>query len=65
MNELYEFASRVNTLVLFYLIIGLSVNGIFYIIKKLVKFIVKKIKSFRLKRKQKKQLEETDNKTEE
>nr|DAS75808.1 MAG TPA: Protein of unknown function (DUF1180) [Caudoviricetes sp.] len=54
MNELYEFASRVNTLVLFYLIIGLSINGIFYIIKKLVKFIVKKVKSFRLKRKQKK-----------
>lgn len=46
MNELYEFASRVNTLVLFYLIIGLSVNGIFYIIKKLVKFIVKKDKVF-------------------
>lgn len=65
MNELYEFASKVNTLVLFYLIIGLSINGIFYIIKKLVKFIVKKIKSFRLKRKQKNQLEETDNKTEE
>lgn len=65
MNELYEFASRVNTLVLFYLIIGLSINGIFYIIKKLVKFIVKNIKSFRLKRKQKNQLEETDNITEE
>ncbi len=54
MNELYEFTSRVNTLVLFYLIIGLSINGIFYIIKKLIKFIVKKVKSFRLKRKQKK-----------
>ncbi len=65
MNELYEFASKVNTLVLFYLIIGLSINGTFYIIKKLVKFIVKKIKSFRIKRKQKNQLEETDNKTEE
>lgn len=65
MNELYEFASKVNTLVLFYLIIGLSINGIVYIIKKVVKFIVKKIKNYKLKRKQKKQIEETEGKTKE
>lgn len=48
--ELYEFATKVNTMVIFYLIIGLCL----VVISDVLDFILKEGKAFLKKRKQKK-----------
>lgn len=54
MNELYEFMKQVDVIVLFCLIYGLAINGIVWTVCEIISFIVKKVKAFRKKRKQKK-----------
>lgn len=66
MNQLYEIATKVNTLFSFYVIIGLFINGLVFMIKELVTLIVKKVKAFMEKRKHDKgKLEQTKETTEE
>lgn len=54
MNELYEFMKQVDVIVLFCLIYGLAINGIVWMVSEVICFIVKKVKAYREKRKQKK-----------
>ena len=66
MNQLYEIATKVNTLFSFYVIIGLFINVLVFMIKELVTLIVKKVQAFMEKRKHDKgELEQTKETTEE
>lgn len=60
MNELYEFMKQVDVIVLFCLIYGLAINGIVWTVCEVSRFIVKKVKAFREKRKQKKAVQNED-----
>ena len=60
MNELYEFMKQVDVIVLFCLIYGLAINGIVWTVCEVSRFIVKKVKAFREKRKQKKAAQNED-----
>ena len=60
MNELYEFMKQVDVIVLFCLIYGLAINGIVWTVSEIISFIVKKVKAFREKRKQKKAAQNED-----
>lgn len=60
MNELYEFMKQVDVIVLFCLIYGLAINGIVWTVCEVINFIVKKLKAFREKRKQKKAVQNED-----
>lgn len=60
MNELYEFMKQVDVIVLFCLIYGLAINGIVWAVFEFIRFIVKKVKAFREKRKQKKAAQKDD-----
>ena len=60
MNELYEFMKQVDVIVLFCLIYGLAINGIVWAVCEIISFIVKKVKAFREKRKQKKAAQNED-----
>ena len=60
MNELYEFMKQVDVIVLFCLIYGLAINGIVWTVCEIISFIVKKVKTFREKRKQKKATQNED-----
>ena len=53
MNELYEFMKQVDVIVLFCLIYGLAINGIVWAVCEFISFVVKKIKGFIVKRKEK------------
>lgn len=60
MNELYEFMKQVDVIVIFCLIYGLAINGIVWTVCEIISFIVKKVKSFREKRMQKKAAQNED-----
>lgn len=60
MNELYEFMKQVDVIVLFCLIYGLAINGIVWTVCEIISFIVKKVKAFHEKRKQKKAAQNED-----
>lgn len=60
MNELYEFMKQVDVIVLFCLIYGLAINDIVWTVYEIISFIVKKVKAFREKRKQKKAAQNED-----
>lgn len=60
MNELYEFMKQVDVIVLFCLIYGLAINGIVWTVCEIISFIVKKVKTFRENRKQKKAAQNED-----
>ena len=60
MNELYEFMKQADVIVLFCLIYGLAINGIVWTVCEVIRFIVKKVKAFREKRKQKKAAQNED-----
>ena len=60
MNELYEFMKQVDVFVIFFLIYGLAINGIVWMVCEIISFIVKKVKAFREKRKQKKAAQNED-----
>ena len=54
MNELYEFMKQIDVIVLFGLIYGLAIGGIVWTVCEIISFIVKMVKTFCEKRKQKK-----------
>lgn len=60
MNESYEFMKQVDVIVLFFLIYGFAINGIVWCVMEVIRFIVKKLKSFCKKRKQKKVAQDED-----
>ena len=60
MNELYEFMKQVDVIVIFCLIYGLAINGIVWAVCEFISFVVKKVKAFREKRKQKKAAQNED-----
>lgn len=60
MNELYEFMKLVDVFVIFFLIYGFAINGIVWCVMEVIRFIVKKVKAFREKRKQKKAAQNED-----
>lgn len=60
MNELYEFMKQVDVIVLFCLIYGLAINGIVWTVCEVIRFIVKKVKAFITKRKEKKATQKDD-----
>ena len=53
MNELYEFMKQVDVIVIFCIIYGLAINGIVWTVCEVIGFVVKKIKGFIAKRKEK------------
>ena len=60
MNELYEFMKQVDVIVLFCLIYGLAINGIVWTVCEFFSFVVKKVKGFISKRKEKKDAQKDD-----
>lgn len=60
MNELYEFMKQVDVIVLFCLIYGLAINGIVWAVCEIFSFVVKKVKGFIAKRKEKKAAHKDD-----
>lgn len=60
MNELYEFMKQVDVIVLFCLIYGLAINGIVWVVCEFISFVVKKVKGFISKRKEKKAAQKDD-----
>ena len=60
MNELYEFMKQVDVIVLFCLIFGLAIIGIVWAVCEFFSFVVKKVKCFIAKRKEKKAAHEDD-----
>ena len=60
MNELYEFMKQVDVIVLFCLIYGLAINGIVWAVCEIFSFVVKKVKGFIAKRKEKKATHKDD-----
>ncbi len=60
MNELYEFMKQVDVIVLFCLIYGLAINGIVWAVCEFIRFVVKKVKAFITKRKEKKAAQNED-----
>ena len=60
MNELYEFMKQVDVIVLFCLIYGLAINGIVWAVCEFVRVVVKKVKAFIAKRKEKKAAQKDD-----
>ena len=60
MNELYEFMKQVDVIVLFCLIYGLAINGIVWAVCGIFSFVVKKVKGFISKRKEKRAAHEDD-----
>ena len=54
MNEVYEFMKQVDVIVLFCLIYGLAINGIVWAVCEFFSFVVKMVKGFIAKRKDKK-----------
>jgi hypothetical protein len=51
---------QVDVIVLFCLIYGLAINGIVWTVCEVIRFVVKKVKAFREKRKQKKAAQKDD-----
>lgn len=60
MNEVYEFMKQVDVIVLFCLIYGLAINGIGWAVCEFFSFVVKKVKCFIAKRKEKKAVQKDD-----
>ena len=60
MNELYEFMKQVDVIVIFCLIYGLAINGIVWAVCEFIRFVVKKVKDFITKRKEKKAAQKDD-----
>lgn len=60
MNELYEFMKQVDVIVLFCLIYGLAINGVVWAVCEFISFVVKKVKGFIAKRKEKKATQNED-----
>lgn len=60
MNEVYEFMKQVDVIVLFYLICGLTINGIVWVVCEFFSFVLKKVKGFIAKRKVKKAAQKDD-----
>lgn len=60
MNELYEFMKQVDVIVLFNLIYDLAINGIAWAVCEVVRFVVKKVRGFIAKRKEKKVAQKDD-----
>ena len=60
MNEVYEFMKQVDVIVLFCLIYGLAINGIVWAVCEFFSFVVKKVKAFITKRKEKKVVQKDD-----
>ena len=60
MNGLYEFMKQVDVIVLFCLIYGIAINGIVWAVCEFISFVVKKVKSFITKRKEKKSAQKDD-----
>lgn len=60
MNELYEFMKQVDVIVLFCLIYGLAINGIVWAVCEFFRFVVKKVKAFIIKHKEKKAVQKDD-----
>ena len=60
MNEVYEFMKQVDVIVLFCLIYGLAINGIVWAVYEFFSFVVKMVKGFIAKRKDKKAAQKDD-----
>lgn len=60
MNELYEFMKQVDVIVLFCLVYGFAINGIVWAVCEFISFVVKKVKGFIAKRKEKKAAQKDD-----
>lgn len=60
MNELYEFMKQVDVIVIFCLIYGLAINGIVWAVCEFIRFVVKKVKDFITKRKEKRAAQKDD-----
>ena len=60
MNEVYEFMKQVDVIVLFCLIYGLAINGIVWAVGEFFSFVVKMVKGFIAKRKDKKAAQKDD-----
>jgi hypothetical protein len=60
MNEVYEFMKQVDVIVLFCLIYGLAINGIVWAVCEFFSFVVKKVKAFITKHKEKKAVQKDD-----
>ncbi|WP_373127577.1 hypothetical protein [Dielma fastidiosa] len=60
MNELYEFMKQVDVIVIFCLIYGFAINGIVWAVCEFSRFVVKKVKHFIAKRKEKKAAQKDD-----
>ena len=60
MNELYEFMKQVDVIVIFCIIYGLAINGIVWTVCEVIGFVVKKIKGFIAKRKEKRATQKDD-----
>lgn len=60
MNELYEFMKQVDVIVIFCLIYDLAINGIVWAVCEFIRFVVKKVKDFITKRKEKRAAQKDD-----
>ena len=60
MNEVYEFMKQVDVIVLFCLIYGLAINGTVWAVCEFFSFVVKMVKGFIAKRKDKKAAQKDD-----
>lgn len=60
MNEVYEFMKQVDGIVLFCLIYGLAINSIVWAVCEFFSFVVKMVKGFIAKRKDKKAAQKDD-----
>lgn len=60
MNELYEFMKQIDVIVIFCIIYGLAINGIVWTVCEVIGFVVKKIKGFIAKRKEKRATQKDD-----
>ena len=60
MNELYEFMKQVDVIVIFCIIYGLAINGIVWTVCEVISFVIKKVKGFVAKRKEKRATQKDD-----